>query len=487
MISLTEAFIESAAPNADAVRNGRGLVSKKSFNALHRSEDDTLLFGQCKGSGKTPYHCSADFQVPESPVYRCSCPSRQFPCKHALGLLFAYVGGQTFTPAAVPDDLAGKREKLQKRVEKKSEAVEILEKPRKVNKAALAKKLQAQLDGLDVLERLTLDLTRLGLGNLNVQSAHEIEVQAKQLGDAYLPGAQTALHSLTRLFQGRVRRSGAEQSSAERESVYSEALDSLNRMHSLVRQGRAYLKQRLDDSSLAPETDSAIAAWLGHAWTLRELKEAGRVENHVELVQLAFNTYDDTARKEFVDAGLWINLQHGQIQTTLNYRPYKAAKFIRSEDSSSEVAQIPELAIYPGDLNPRIRWDSMTPRPLTPADFQTVRSLGKADFAAVLKEVKAQLKSPLADRQPVCLLNYQKLGKVGEDYVLEDAKGVRLVLTDNTLTEEPASCPLLTALPTRLHANQSMLVRFRHDLDTRTLRVKPLSLVTDAQLIRLTL
>ena len=53
-----------------------------------------------------------------------------------------------------------------------------------MNKVALAKKIKAQLDGIDHLERLTLDLIRLGIGNMNAKSAHEVEEQAKQLGNA---------------------------------------------------------------------------------------------------------------------------------------------------------------------------------------------------------------------------------------------------------------------------------------------------------------
>src|SRR6516164_5394888 len=111
MISINQEFIEAASPNAEAAKNGRGLVLKNKFLALHQSHDETLLFGQCQGSGKTPYLCSADFAVPDKPVYRCTCPSRQFPCKHSLGLLYAMAEGKTFTSAEVPAALSAKLEK----------------------------------------------------------------------------------------------------------------------------------------------------------------------------------------------------------------------------------------------------------------------------------------------------------------------------------------------------------------------------------------
>jgi hypothetical protein len=481
MISITEQFIEAAAPNADAAKNGRGLVLKNKFLSLHQSADESLLFGRCQGSGKEPYLCSADFAVPEAAVYRCNCPSRQFPCKHSLGLLYAFVQGKKFSAADVPEELAAKRDKAAARVEKKKEEVD---KPKTVNKAALAKKIKAQLEGIDLLQKLTLDLVRLGIGNMNAKAAREVEEQAKQLGNAYLPGAQAALHNYTKLFYSE---SGEERSAKEREAIYSEALDQLGRLHSLVKQGRAYLSKRLEDPELSPETETGIAAWLGHAWQLRELKDAGLVQTDVELVQLAFNSHDDVARKEYVDTGVWINLASGRIQITQNFRPYKAAKYIKSDDSFFQVAQVKELCLYPGDVNPRIRWEGMLARPLEAKDLEKIRGLGQGDFAAVIKDVKSHLKLPLADKQPIYALNFRRIGQVGDSLVVEDAKGERLVLTDAGMTEEPVSCHLLPLLPRDVFADQTLIARFRHDLDTRQLQVKPLSVVTKSNIVRLTL
>jgi hypothetical protein len=482
MISIDEGFVDAAAPNADAAKNGRALVLKNKFLKLHASEDGTLLFGHCQGSGKDPYLCSSDFAVPEAPVHRCNCPSRQFPCKHSLGLMYAFVQGKKFTPAEIPPDLAAKREKSQARVEKKKEEAD---KPKVVNKAALAKKIKAQLDGIDLLEKLTLDLVRLGIGNVNAKSAREIEEQAKQLGNAYLPGAQAALHNFTKLFYGNDL--AEERSAKQREAVYSEALDQLGRLSSLVKQGRAYLQKRLEDPDLKPETETAIAAWLGHAWQLAELKAAGLVQQDAELVQLAFNSHDDVARKEFVDTGIWMNLATGRIQITQTFRPYKAVKYIKSDDSFFQVAQVKELCLYPGGVNVRIRWEGMIPRPAGANDFAKIRGFGQADFAVVVKDVKNQLKGPLADKQPIYAINYAKLGQVNGSFVAEDVKGERLVMTDAGMSEEPASCHLLSLLPKDIFAGHTLIVRFRHDLDTRKLQIKPLSIVTPASIVRLTL
>jgi hypothetical protein len=482
MITIDEAYVDAAAPNADAARNGRGLVLKNKFLTRHISEDGTLLFGECQGSGKEPYACSSDFARADQPVHRCSCPSRQFPCKHCIGLMYAYAQGKPFATAAVPEDLQAKRDKVVARAEKKEADAD---KPRQVNKSALAKKIKAQLDGIDVLQRLTRDLVRLGIGNMNAKLAKETEAQAKQLGDAYLPGGQAALHAYTTLFAGDDGQF-ADRPAAQREAEYSEALDQLSRLHALAKQGRAYLQRRLEDPDLKPETDSAIAAWLGHAWQLRELKDAGLVETDCELVQLAFNSHDDVARQEVVDTGVWMTLNGGRIRLTQNFRPYKASKFIKSDDSFFQVAQVKELCVYPGDVNPRVRWEGMTPRPLTPADLAKVRGHAAADFAAVVKDVKGHLKAPLADKRPVFALQFARIGKVGEALAAEDARGERLVLTDAGMPEEPPSCHLLALLPRAALAGQTLVARFRHDLDTGKLQIKPLSIVTATNVVRLT-
>lgn len=482
MISIDEEFVDVAAPNGDAAKNGRGLVVKNKFLALNKSADETLLFGRCQGSGKDPYLCSADFAQPHAPVYRCNCPSRQFPCKHSLGLMYAFVQGKKFVAADVPEAIADKRDKAAARVEKKKEEAE---KPKVVNKTALAKKIKAQLDGIDLLEKLVRDLVRLGIGNTTAKTARELEEQAKQLANAYLPGAQAALLQYTKLFADETGE--FDRSSAARDAIFSEALDRLGRLHALIRQGRMYLSKRLENPDLQHETDSSIAAWLGHAWQLGELKSYGLLQNDVELVQLAFNSYDDVARKEYVDTGVWINLQTGRIQLTQNYRPYKAVKYIKSDDSFFQTAQVKELCVYPGDVNPRIRWEAMLPRPQQPEDLAKIRGFAAADFAAVVKEVKSHLKGPLVDKQPIYALNFKRIGRIGEAMVIEDAKKERLVMTDVGMTEEPPSCHLLSLLPKEVLTDQTLVVRFRHDLDSRKLQVKPLSIVTKTGVTRLTL
>jgi SWIM zinc finger len=53
--------------------------------------DERALWGQCGGSGREPYDVAVDHVTVQA---QCSCPSRQRPCKHALGLLLLWAHGQ---------------------------------------------------------------------------------------------------------------------------------------------------------------------------------------------------------------------------------------------------------------------------------------------------------------------------------------------------------------------------------------------------------
>ena len=74
--------IVALAPDAGSVKAGRELATARKWVSLGRSEQ--AVWGECQGSGAKPYQTKIDLS---EPAFQCSCPSRKFPCKHALGLL----------------------------------------------------------------------------------------------------------------------------------------------------------------------------------------------------------------------------------------------------------------------------------------------------------------------------------------------------------------------------------------------------------------
>jgi hypothetical protein len=74
------------------------------------SRDGALVWGECSGSGANPYRVMADLRNLGN---KCTCPSRKFPCKHVLGLLWLNAEAiMPFAPADTPDwvgDWLGRR------------------------------------------------------------------------------------------------------------------------------------------------------------------------------------------------------------------------------------------------------------------------------------------------------------------------------------------------------------------------------------------
>ncbi|MUT68116.1 SWIM zinc finger family protein [Paenibacillus sp. NEAU-GSW1] len=480
MISLTESYIDSLAPNAGAMKNGRDLVKKNSFPVLRITADGTLLFGECKGSGKDPYRCSVDFIQPNSPLSRCSCPSRQFPCKHTLGLMYACAMGKPFEQAEMPPDIAEKRDKSEKREEKKKEAEAAAANgaspaKRKVNRSTLTKKMKAQLDGLTLLEKLVLQTVQSGLGSLNKKSVQLFEEQAKELGNYYIPGVQAELRRLIGLLN----------EEENKEEVYTQAIQQLIRLHSLVKKGRSYLERRIADPDMPMETETALEELLGHAWQLAELKEYGRTKPSAELLQLSFLSYTDQAKGEYADAGWWADLQDGTIHATRHLRPFRAAKAIKEEDTVHAVVQTEELFQYPGELNARVRWEKNSYRDPNSQDYKTVKQFAAASYPDVIKQVKTVIKNPLADRNPVVLIAFTALERAGDGLVFRDAQGKPLPVSANVIETPVRAESLFPLLPAEELENQAALVMFQHDADSGRLSVQPMSIITDSRIVRL--
>ncbi|MDR1154173.1 MAG: SWIM zinc finger domain-containing protein [Bacteroidales bacterium] len=475
-MNITEKEVDLVAPNADAAKNGRGLLKKVS--GLRQSADGTLIFGECSGSGKNPYYCSADYIDPAAPVFRCSCPSRQIPCKHVLGLMYAFAGGQPFAVADVPEDIQSKRAKIEKRQEnqekKTEEAKATVAEPVKNTKArlhSLSKKAASQLDGVNLADKLLKSIVQMGLSAIDAKTERTLADQVKQLGNYYISGIQTAFNDL---FEELHQVQGEH---------YTRAIARLNYISALLRKSREYLNAKKENPE-AIELNSAIEEQIGYAWKLTELLQHGLWEGNAETVQLAFHSYDDPARREWVDEGYWMNLKSGRIYKTKNYRPYKAKNYVKAENSFFDVLQMKELYIYPGDMNPRARWnDAFSVRDITAADVEKVKSYAAGNFAELVKTVKGSIKNPLNDKNPVAVIRVSKAYRAGNHIVVEDAQGNRLTLAEIPYFTDTVVPTLETILPPDADGI-CMAVMFDNDIQSGLFAARPLSLFTD-KIIRL--
>ena len=192
---ITDEFISSSAVNSSALTNAKKISKSGGFKKLCKSADETLIFGDCYGSGSKPYNASVDFSG-DTPVFRCSCPSRQIPCKHCLALMYDWVAGKDFSVEEIPGDVARKREKIEKKAEKAAAGETAAKAPARPNKSAAEKKLKKQREGLELAESFVHDILANGIGSVNQAACSQYQTLAKQLGDYYLPEPQVIMNEI---------------------------------------------------------------------------------------------------------------------------------------------------------------------------------------------------------------------------------------------------------------------------------------------------
>lgn len=511
---FSEQQIASMAPNANAVNNARKISSGGGFVSRMRSEDDTFYMGICKGSGRSNYSVSADFIEGDQPVLRCSCPSRQFPCKHSLALLYELAAGKEFTLGEIPEDILEKRKKKEAREAKKaanaaaaagsvgaegasgtgvagvSDAAGIGTagnagaagaKTRKTSagKAARTKKIKKQLEGLTWMKQLTDQLVNTGLASMGSVSLKDYRNLAKQLGDYYLPGPQVYFNRLVLEMEAYQK--------DQDERHYHNAVEVLKKLRALEKKAAVYLQEKLDTDS--PEADGdMLYEELGGIWKLEQLNALGLKKEQVRLMQLAFHVVYDDARKEYIDTGYWIDLDSGEISCTLNYRPVRALKYVKQEDSCFQIARVPVASYYPGGMNKRIRWEQVS---FEEADEKHRKeALGHAykELPTAVRTVKNELKNILSDESCAVLLQYAQIGivrtKDGDKLVMADGGGNRIELRTPDGWED--TLPSLRMIPDGcVLREQALFGLMYYDQKDHAMCVYPCSIVTEQGIIRL--
>ena len=92
--------IEAIAPDQASLVAARKLVKPAGWSGLC-CDDAGLIWGECQGSGASPYRVVAS-EVDAG--YKCTCPSRKFPCKHSLALMWMRSEGKiTFAAGRAPE------------------------------------------------------------------------------------------------------------------------------------------------------------------------------------------------------------------------------------------------------------------------------------------------------------------------------------------------------------------------------------------------
>lgn len=192
-MNFSEEQILALAPDDSSKKSGRELANSSKWGKREISE--RALWGECQGSGKLPYQTQVDLV---NIAFKCSCPSRKFPCKHGLGLLLLYARDKKlFTQTGEPNWVT---EWLDKRTDREEKKTEKKEKEKKVDPAAQAKRQENRLkrveDGMAELRLWIQDIIRNGLIAIPGKDPSYFENVSRRMVDAQAPGLAGMVRSL---------------------------------------------------------------------------------------------------------------------------------------------------------------------------------------------------------------------------------------------------------------------------------------------------
>ena len=174
--------VAGLAADAASAKAGRAQAVAAKWSGAGASAE--AVWGACQGSGNRPYQTCVELA---GPAYRCTCPSRKFPCKHALGVLFLWAARQVPeapTPGWVGEWLA-EREQRAQRAEKRAE-------PGPKDEEAAAKRAQERANRVDggaaELKAWLIDRVGAGFAGFERAGADELRTVAARMVDAQASG-----------------------------------------------------------------------------------------------------------------------------------------------------------------------------------------------------------------------------------------------------------------------------------------------------------
>ena len=405
--------ITALAPDAASLKAGRELSAPRNWPLL--GADAEVLWGLAQGSGKEPYQTRvalADLAT------KCSCPSRKFPCKHALGLMFI--------AAAQPDALADKTrpdwvaEWLSGRAERQEKAREKAEQKAAgetapVDEAARAKRVEkreARVDeGVALLAQWLADLARRGFADAGLAAHATWDEISRRMVDAQATGLARRLR-----YAAEAARSGA--------GWEARAMAEIGRLHVLL---SAYARRE----TLAPEMRAEIEQQVG--WTVPQEQVLARAGvNDIWLVAARTVSEDD----RLVTTETWLRgRESGRWAQLLRVSP-AVQPAVDTWPPGKVFAG--ELVFYPGVEPVRALWKGEPKAASVGAEATKVAdesTHGTETFAAVLERHAAELaRNPWRTRLPAFVR--ARLGKTRAGAALVDESGAGLPLLANQEKQE---------------------------------------------------
>ncbi|MBB2893640.1 SWIM zinc finger family protein [Flexivirga oryzae] len=387
--------VRGLAPDDSSLAAARKLSSPGPWSET--GSTDLLVWGNCQGSGKKPYQVSVDLS---GPAFRCSCPSRKFPCKHALALLMLWAAGEDGVGAADrAADFAG--EWAAGRSERAAKARTPREAP--ADPEARAKRVEQRIAlmdaGIEQFAGWLRDLVRGGLAAAHERPYSWWDGAAARLVDAQCPRLAESVRDMA--------------SAVHRGDDWADVLlDGVGRWWLIV-----HTWQRRD--ALTPDTLADLRAALGWSYAAADLPDGDRVSG-TWLVLGAHRSDDGRLRQQRT----WLReTTTGELLQVLDFAAGQGVLVAPQLTGSLVTAT---LARYPGSAPKRARFVETADTPVQPA---AALPPGSTLSAAVAAGAAAAATNPFVDLHPVVLSGAVLTAQPAPQIV--DADGCRLPLTED--------------------------------------------------------
>ena len=240
--------ILALAPDPSSAKAGRELAIPRKWVTLGQAEG--ALWGECQGSGSNPYKTCIDLS---EPAFKCSCPSRKFPCKHGLGLFLLYEAQSASFPKGEPPawvaDWVKSRAKKAEQVATRKEHTPTGQVADPAAQAKLAAQRQSRVNaGIKDLRVWLGDLARNGLSAAQGRPYSFWEAPAARLVDAQAPGLARMVRNMASV-------------PASGEGWPERLLEQMGKLYLLMESF-----ERID--TLPPETQADVRTLIG--WTVSQ-------------------------------------------------------------------------------------------------------------------------------------------------------------------------------------------------------------------------
>ncbi|MGH1337950.1 MAG: SWIM zinc finger family protein [Aureispira sp.] len=375
----TDDKIRVLAPNDSTERRGRMLANSSKWPILATNYE--AIWGECKGSGAQPYQVQINLKGPK---FKCSCPVRQLPCKHCLGLLFLYANSSAvFKHQAPPQEVANwlakhfpsTPEEHTAKTPASSKSQEAAEKAEKAKEKRWQQRLILMESGILELEQWLQDIVRQGIANTDAHKATFWNAAAAKMVDAKLPSIGVYLKDTQRIMN------------AQRD--WSEAV--VARLGTLYSWVEAF-KQR---EQLSTALQHALFARLGKNTTKAAVVAEGRLQRDEWLVLGSFEDVDVEGR-DF--RRVWLHGWSSGHQALLLDYAFGSTSYEQQYWTGSVWRGT--LAYYSPAYAQRATWVQAEPL----SNFSAVQPLPSSSFKdALIAYSKALAKNPWLQRFPMLL------------------------------------------------------------------------------------